>query len=366
MKSLITDGKRHFKKIIFTTNKSLFTQKRLDTIYRTLRSAENCIVDDFVIEEIDITKLDFSVSPMFIDSSGRHRLSREWFRRNFTEKGLDRGFETITFHAQRSDRAKLNMSESTINGSYWNSSQDEYGELYYFADNNTRRPTFATDMDFLTRLDLHETGHRFTHSAGRVWLRDELNIPTESPNRELPVHYFDYDLKDLPALFPNISFSRWNNTVFAISLLEQLRDLLTLKAIRESQPRVRSREEMLHKWAMAIKDYEGYFTPEQRPPHGSISYRQNNIGNLRFSPFEVDNRNGFSVFSTYEQGVEALKHQITIAVDGRSRVYRPDMTLLRFFEVYAPTDDNNNPRSYAQYVASRLGVSINTPINQII
>lgn len=122
----------------------------------------------------------------------------------------------------------------------------------------------------------------------------------------------------------------------------------------------------LDAWAEAIQWYEGWFTPSQMPPRGSRSYRQNNPGNLRYSPFEDDNVDNFSVFNDYATGLKALKFQLTIAGDGRSRVYRPDMTLIEFFSKYAPSSDNNYPVKYATAVAGRMGVSPETKISELI
>lgn len=76
-------------------------------------------------------------------------------------------------------------------------------------------------------------------------------------------------------------------------------------------------------------------------------------------------RGGFSYFSSYEEGFNALVHQLKIAIDGRSKVYKPTMTLLDFFNVYAPSSDGNFPRSYATFVAKRLGVTVDTVISTL-
>ncbi len=115
----------------------------------------------------------------------------------------------------------------------------------------------------------------------------------------------------------------------------------------------------LRDWALAIQEYEGWYP-------GSLTYRQNNPGALRWSKYEIDNKNGFSVFSDYETGLKALEFQLQIAADGRSKVYNPEMTLKDFFKVYAPSSDNNDPERYANFVIAKLEVLPFTKIRNLI
>lgn len=108
-------------------------------------------------------------------------------------------------------------------------------------------------------------------------------------------------------------------------------------------------------WIQAIKEMEGA-KPER-----------NNIGNLRFvgQKYAVDD-NGFCKFDTYEHGYEALKSLIVNACTGKSKVYKPTMTLLEFYETYAPSADNNSPSNYARFVAKKIGCEITTIIKTLI
>lgn len=99
---------------------------------------------------------------------------------------------------------------------------------------------------------------------------------------------------------------------------------------------------------------------------GSISWRHNNLGNLRWSPFQVGNINNFSVFPDYETGLKALKYQLELAATGKSKSYRADMTLREFFNTYAPSNDGNYPETYSSYIAKRLGVDVGIKINSLI
>lgn len=108
----------------------------------------------------------------------------------------------------------------------------------------------------------------------------------------------------------------------------------------------------LDELCLAIRDYEG------KP--GDLNYRNNNPGNVR-------GRNGkFLKFTTMEEGMNYLKDYVRRAATGEHRAYKKGCTLLQFFKVYAPSNDNNNPDAYAKHIAKRLGVTVDTRVVDII
>ncbi len=109
---------------------------------------------------------------------------------------------------------------------------------------------------------------------------------------------------------------------------------------------------LLTEWAIAIRDYEG------KP--GDLNYRNNNPGNLK----KVSG--GFMKFATWDAGWKALLDYLTRAATGKHKAYKPDFTLLQFFLVYAPTNDNNYPRKYAEFVGKRINRPITTKIKDLI
>jgi hypothetical protein len=117
-------------------------------------------------------------------------------------------------------------------------------------------------------------------------------------------------------------------------------------------------------WALAIKKHEGFFP-------GSASYRNNNPGNFRCSNLVMGEFgakecvNNLAVFASYDEGWKALQQFLIYACTGELRSYKPTMTLLDFYKVYAPSSDNNNPLNYATCVANDLGVSIDTKISEL-
>lgn len=117
----------------------------------------------------------------------------------------------------------------------------------------------------------------------------------------------------------------------------------------------------IEKFAEAIKVHEGWYI-------GSRSYRNNNPGNLKFvgqAGARKEVGGSFCVFDSYQAGWDALINMITNAVYGKSQVYRPTMTVLQFFQKYAPSADSNNPEKYAAFVAARVGFSINSELEEL-
>lgn len=133
----------------------------------------------------------------------------------------------------------------------------------------------------------------------------------------------------------------------------------------------KSKTSRIKDWALAIQSEEGYYPPgySAKFPDGSRSWRNNNPGNLRYvgqlNATGAD-RNGFAVFLNYDGGMSALVKMLTNAATGLSKVYRPEMTLEQFFQVYAPSSDGNAPVRYAEHVASRLGVDKSIVISSLV
>lgn len=115
-------------------------------------------------------------------------------------------------------------------------------------------------------------------------------------------------------------------------------------------------------WIEAIKIREG------------AKSSRNNPGNIRYrgQKYAV-NDNGYCKFDTYVHGYEALKTLLVNACTGKSNYYDPDMTLYEFYAGvynpahpgdpkykkypgYAPAEDKNDPKSYAEFVAYRMNV----------
>lgn len=74
----------------------------------------------------------------------------------------------------------------------------------------------------------------------------------------------------------------------------------------------------------------------------------------------------FQSFATPQEGRNALLNQLNLYQTGQTKnPVHPNSTLLQAMQVYAPAADRNDPVHYAKFIADKIGVSINTPINQI-
>jgi hypothetical protein len=112
--------------------------------------------------------------------------------------------------------------------------------------------------------------------------------------------------------------------------------------------------------AQTIQKVEGY-SP------GSLSYRLNNPGNLVYAgqsnatPVQVCNPtcHNFASFPTYDAGYSALENQINLDA---SR----GLTIAQFTAKYAPSQDGNDPASYAAQLAAASGLSVSDPLSSAL
>src|SRR3990167_1417166 len=120
------------------------------------------------------------------------------------------------------------------------------------------------------------------------------------------------------------------------------------------QPPVTDEDKLLLDMMNAIKVHEGDFP-------GSRSRRNNNAGNVKFSPVgylaiyepvKMD-KDGFAIFKDYNTGWLYLRNLIL----SKARKH-PEWNLSAFFREYAPPSENNDTARYATVVAQAMGVSV--------
>ena len=370
--------------VIVSSKPDSWNQQELAFLLRVMRQMEDVEVAPIkVLSEKDI-RLWSEPEIYRSNKDGKARILGSWFRENISAKVREIIPEAnvIVWHTTNAERNKYGVTDFV--GLYWpdgdwqmdlwfaadEGQPPQRGKTLYAYDPKLRRKIELTEKQ---RLFFHEMGHAVTHFSGR---RTELALKhgIDEKYEELITHYFDYEQRDVTRIYREVSFRKWSMMAYIVSLLKQLVGLLALKKEQKVSnlapaPKLYSQLTM---WAVGIKEFEDYVPPGGKyrdgnvAPNGSLSWRNKNPGNLRWSPFEIDNTGGFSVFKTYDDGWKALLHQLTIAADGRSGVYHPGMTLKEFFHVYAPSSDNNYPDIYAQYVADRIGVPVNTLIKTLI
>lgn len=117
----------------------------------------------------------------------------------------------------------------------------------------------------------------------------------------------------------------------------------------------------LEVFAQTIQRVEGWFPPGPGYPAGSVSYRNNNPGNLIYTPYYAAHfgatpcDGGFCRFPDVATGWAALRHQIELdAARG--------LSIAAMMRKYAPAEDGNDPASYAATIARALGVPVTTPV----
>lgn len=127
----------------------------------------------------------------------------------------------------------------------------------------------------------------------------------------------------------------------------------------------------LDRVAEAIMAFEGWRPGTDQ--EASRSYRNSNPGNLRSGVGEIRKDDGFAVFGSWEDGVHALVWDLQVKCSGLSKACLPSGSRLKkthnlydLFMVYAPTDDGNHPRQYAEFVAERARINPNDPIAKIL
>lgn len=123
--------------------------------------------------------------------------------------------------------------------------------------------------------------------------------------------------------------------------------------------------------ALAIADVEGFSSGKSK-----VAVQNNNPGNIRYWSASTPTRNGFAVFSSLDDGWNALYKVIVDYANGKYEylykkkygkgyVIAGQPSLLEIFATYAPAEDRNNPISYAQTVSAKTGIPLDVPLNMV-
>lgn len=102
-------------------------------------------------------------------------------------------------------------------------------------------------------------------------------------------------------------------------------------------------------------------TGRYRLSGGSLAWRNNNPGNIKYGPFAKEHgavgegHNDMAVFPTYEIGANAQKE----LVFGKDSRYI-NKTLVDAIKMYAPDYDGNNSKEYANFISRKAGINKTT------
>lgn len=118
-------------------------------------------------------------------------------------------------------------------------------------------------------------------------------------------------------------------------------------------------DELVGRMAEAIATMEGYYRP------GTQAKRNRNPGNLRcWGPMPI--HNGFVVFPSEDAGFEALETQIRKNIRRGLNLYEFFGGKPGYYPGYAPDNDGNNARHYAEFVAKRIGIDPSAVLADLI
>jgi hypothetical protein len=121
--------------------------------------------------------------------------------------------------------------------------------------------------------------------------------------------------------------------------------------------------------AEAIRDHEGWLPPNftASPAFaGSISWRQNNPGNLRSSPFQIGQNGGFAVFYTEELGRFGLLWDLYQKCTGNTvSGLTGASTLADLIKVFAPPVENDTG-AYIASVEAKTGIARTTKLAELL
>lgn len=204
----------------------------------------------------------------------------------------------------------------------------------------------------------HELFHAFFK---KLWRRGiQLGDPMDSVIIDGKVHAY-YNNDDLDATPSNRSIA-----------LQELKNYWdTIVSLIPMTATIPNEHPKIDIWIGFIKQYEGWFKPGDNPkyPHGSASFINNNPGNICWGNFAKSfgaTQNGrFAKFKTYQDGYNCLHTLLMNACTGKSTIYHPTMTLLQFYNLYAPPIENDS-NAYADWIAKSLGVSVSIQIKSLL
>jgi len=124
----------------------------------------------------------------------------------------------------------------------------------------------------------------------------------------------------------------------------------------------------LERLILAMAEAEGWQSPVHDPAQkGSQSWRNKNPLNLRTSPFEIGNADGFSVFNTDADGFAAARWDILQKSKGNTVTnLTGESTIKELLWIWAPESDRNNPAVYATKICYMSGLLPQTKLKELL
>ena len=185
--------------------------------------------------------------------------------------------------------------------------------------------------------------------------------PTEDELAVLSEMLFEKDIKpNLNLILQDLPAKR--TATILMGIIAVLNGIVALLKDRLNQPKEDKKRKVISRLAHIIAIQEGFYKI------GTIAQRNNNPGNLVYvgqSKAIGQDKNGFCIFATEQDGWDALYFQLSLILDGKSRYYSPEMTIREFVETWAPTSLQDEKDAYARAIAYEFGCDIDTKLNQL-
>lgn len=179
--------------------------------------------------------------------------------------------------------------------------------------------------------------------------------------------YLGYNLSTWSLLpsFAEESTSKGRESIADLQLFTP--SLLATTSVQESQL-TKINMFKIERLMYAMAEFEGWKDVISDPAGmGSRSYRHNNPGNLRSSPFEIGNKGNFAVFNTTADGFAALKWDLVQKCKGKTVTGLNGQSTLRdLIYKWAPPSDKNTPELYLNAVIKMTGFTADTKLEYFL
>jgi len=225
------------------------------------------------------------------------------------------------------------------------------------------------------RMLVHETLHGFYAILNLIYKKNIPDIqdqlyqeyrklhpnPTEDELTGLSEALFEKDIRpNLSLILQDLPAKRIATVLTGI--IAVLNGIVFLLKDKLNQLKEDKKRRVVLKLAHVIAIQEGFYKA------GTVARRNNNPGNLVYvgqSKAIGQDKNGFCIFATEQDGWDALYFQLMLIFDGKSRYYSPEMTIREFVDVYASSSPYPERVAYAERIANYFGVDKNTKLNQL-
>jgi hypothetical protein len=185
--------------IIYTTNPSRWIEHDFPEITRAIHRTKGVTVHSFTVQTITLPQ---SV-PTYSTPDGGRYVDWQWIRERFPAGDHN----AVCLHISQKERDQLGLlhpDPSMRLGGVYSNDRDPVFDFVVIAD-------YSREW---VRIFLHELSHGFAHWTG---------VPDRT-------HEYDYERKDVPAIFRTYSFEVWTLWKEALRLTQLLFNRLTMKS----------------------------------------------------------------------------------------------------------------------------------------